>query len=333
VVLQVDVLDPEEGSSSCPLTSFNFNPSVTHPAKMESLGSDLPHLRVNTLVGLAVTIAIVWWSVSQFRTWYRLRHIPGPSLASVSSLWIVRYLLRGGIASGLQGLQKYGRLVRVGPNYLLTDDPDILRQISSARSEYNRDTWWESLNMTTGHSNLATILEIGPHDKTKAKMAAAYSGRDNMDMEKRVESKILHLKDVIRQRYLSEGEQVNTVDLSRLTYYFTLDVITDLAYGEEFGFLNAEGDLYNYTQSLDKLLRITGLVSEIPLLRKVVNSSVVGAFLRPKFSDKSGLGRLMGYVTTMPTYLSTHASSRVYLTELAAESLVISSRSDMRVAR
>ena len=266
---------------------------------MESLHAGVSSQRATTLIGVAFAIAVVWWSVSTFRAWYRLSHVPGPFIASISSLWIVKYVFKGGIAPALLGLQKHGRLVRVGPNYLLTDDPDTLRQISAARSEYNRDEWWESLSMTPGHSNMATILEIGPHDKVKAKMAAAYAGRDNMDMETRVEAKISHLKDIIRRRYLSEGDQVKSVDLARLSYYFTLDVITDLSYSEAFGFLDAEGDLYNYTKSLDQLLKITGLVSEIPFMRKVANSFVVSTFLRPKFTDKSGLGRLMGYVPPM----------------------------------
>lgn len=114
-------------------------------------------------------------------------------------------------------------------------------------------------------------------------------------MEKRVEAKIAHLKDVLRKRYLSEGDQLNSVDLARLAYYFTLDVITDLAYGEAFGFLDAEGDLFNYTRSLDQLLLVTGIFSEIPLLRKL-NNTFVGDVFKPKFSDRSGMGRLMRYV-------------------------------------
>ncbi|KAG8157564.1 hypothetical protein KVR01_012606 [Diaporthe batatas] len=261
---------------------------------MQSLYSGLLGPHETMALALAFTVAIVWWFVSAFRNWYRLSHVPGPFLASISSLWMVKKVLSGTVAEALLGLQQHGRLVRVGPNYLLTDDPDTLRQIASARSEYNRDEWWESLSLTPGHSNLATILEIGPHDKVKAKMSAAYGGRDNMDMERRVEAKIMHMKDVIRQRYVCEGDQAKSVDLARLSYYFTLDIITDLAYGESFGFLDAEGDLYNYTKSLDQLLNVTGVVSELPTMRKIVNFPAVNYFLRPNFSDKSGLGRLMG---------------------------------------
>lgn len=272
---------------------------------MESLYAGLLSPHGTALLGLAFTAAVVWWSVSTFRNWYRLSHVPGPFLASISSLWMVKNAFKGGVAPAVLNLQQFGRLVRVGPNYLLTDDPETLRQIASARSEYYRDEWWSSLSMTPGYSNLATILEIAPHDKTKAKMAAAYAGRDNMDMEKRVDAKIMHLKDVIRQRYVCEGDEVKTVDLARLSYYFTLDVITDLSYSEAFGFLDAEGDLYNYTKALDQLLKITGVISELPALRKIANSALVSFFLRPKFSDKSGLGRLMGFVTTAPLNIPT----------------------------
>lgn len=135
-----------------------------------------------TLLGLTVTLVISCFFISTFKAWHRLSHVPGPFLASFSSLWIVKQILRGRIAPALSELQKHGRLVRVGPNYLLTDDPETLRQISAARSQYNRDEWWGSLNLTPGSDNLATILEAGPHDKVKAKMAAGYAGRDNMDM-------------------------------------------------------------------------------------------------------------------------------------------------------
>ncbi|KAK2595740.1 hypothetical protein N8I77_013765 [Diaporthe amygdali] len=259
---------------------------------MALLDVSLSNLHINMLLVLAGATIITWFFFSTFKAWYRLSHVPGPFLASFSSLWIVKQLLKARIAPALLEIQNYGRLVRVGPNYLLTDDPETLRQVSAARSQYNRDEWWVSLRLSPGTDNLATILEAGPHDKVKAQMAAGYAGRDQMDMEKKVEARIAHLKDVLRQRYLSEGDKLNPVDLARVAYYFTLDVITDLSYGEAFGFLDAEGDLYNYTNSLDQLLLVTGLFSEIPFLRYFSNT-VVGAAFKPKFSDRSGMGRLM----------------------------------------
>lgn len=155
---------------------------------MELLDPGLLNVSGVTLLGIVVTIAISWFFISTFKAWYRLSHVPGPFLASFSSLWIVKHVVKGRIAHALLGLQEHGRLVRVGPNYLLTDDPETLRQISAARSQYNRDEWWVSLSLTPGSTNLATILEAEPHDKVKAKMAAAYAGRDNMDSKQLLDS-------------------------------------------------------------------------------------------------------------------------------------------------
>jgi hypothetical protein len=88
----------------------------------------------------AAAIIISYFIVSSFLSWYRLRHIPGPFLASVSGLWNVLNIVTGRTSPVLEKLPgKYGPLVRTGPNYVLTDDPEILRHINGARSTYLRN--------------------------------------------------------------------------------------------------------------------------------------------------------------------------------------------------
>ena len=43
----------------------------------------------------AVLIAVSAWLVRATTAWYRLRHIPGPSLASVSAVWLIQKLASG----------------------------------------------------------------------------------------------------------------------------------------------------------------------------------------------------------------------------------------------
>lgn len=88
--------------------------------------------------------------------WYRLSHIPGPFWASFSSLWMVKVTLEGRAPEAWkQATDKYGpsapsqifirptltvigSLARVGPNDLVTDDPDVLRRMMAVRSSYTR---------------------------------------------------------------------------------------------------------------------------------------------------------------------------------------------------
>lgn len=88
--------------------------------------------------GVAFLLAVYYFA-STARQWWRLRNVPGPWLASVSSLWIFRALSRGDYQPFAEMGATYGHLVRVGPNLLLTDSPELLRRMSAARSAYGKD--------------------------------------------------------------------------------------------------------------------------------------------------------------------------------------------------
>ena len=69
-------------------------------------------------VGWLLSVAMPWlvllllvFAVYQLRSWYRLRHIPGPFAASVSQLWMVKYALSGRFHERLRDVsEKYGSL-------------------------------------------------------------------------------------------------------------------------------------------------------------------------------------------------------------------------------
>lgn len=65
--------------------------------------------------------------VSAVRSWARLRSVPGPWVASFSYTWLARVAASGRQAPIYQDLNKqYGSsLVRIGPNELTTDDPQL----------------------------------------------------------------------------------------------------------------------------------------------------------------------------------------------------------------
>lgn len=146
--------------------------------------------------------------------WYRLSHIKGPFWASFSSLWMVRVVLGGSSPTIFKGVtDKYGKiqascsldyrqpliglgsLARVGPNELITDDPDVLRRMMAVRSPYTRGpcklSFDEIPNSSTtrlmvlvGHGvqrldpardNLVSMRDEVAHRELRAKMAAGVS--------------------------------------------------------------------------------------------------------------------------------------------------------------
>ncbi|XDG03945.1 hypothetical protein ABKA04_003560 [Annulohypoxylon sp. FPYF3050] len=231
---------------------------------------------------------IVWYTVSAFFTWYRLRHIPGPFLASFSYLWMVKSILLGTLEQDFSQLRRYGPLARTGPNSIVTNDPSILRKIAAARTKYTKHEWFAAATFAPWHRTMVTILDNFNHDKLKAKTAQGYNGRENLDLEVAVDSIVTHFIKVIRAKHLTAKDQIRTVDFAMMSRYFTLDVITRLAYGKAFGFLDSDEDLFGYTTQADKLIKAQNLSQEIPLFRYIVFSRLFFGMFGPKPSDAKG---------------------------------------------
>ncbi|KAK4445303.1 cytochrome P450 [Podospora aff. communis PSN243] len=244
------------------------------------------------LLPLGAGAVVVYYFISSFATWYRLRHIPGPFLASFSYLWLMRNNFLGISSKQLVDIKKYGRVVRIAPNYVLTDDPVALRRISGARSTYGRDGWWTALRIDPRQDNMLTTMDTAAHDRLKAKTANGYNGRDNVDIEGGINHQLQKLKDVIRKHYLSTPEQTRKADLVWIIRFFTLDSVTELAYGEPFGYLEANKDLFDFNKQVDEMTKPMAVMIDTPVLRTIVNSPLA-PHIMPKVTDKDGMGRLV----------------------------------------
>ncbi|KAK6200812.1 hypothetical protein LQW54_009476 [Pestalotiopsis sp. IQ-011] len=251
-------------------------------------------MTINAIL-LAVGGFVAWYVVSSLWTWRRLRHIPGPRLGSFSYLWVGWKSFSGGCRE-YEHLQKYGPVVRVGPNYVVLADPDDIRRLNGSRShDIRRDPWYTGGKMDPDHDTIFGLLHPEPHDALKARVSAGYSGRDGIDFEAGVDGRIGHLVDVLRQRFVSKPPGVvKSVDFAYFIRYFTLDTITQMAFGRAFGFMDAEGDLYGYTREIEKLLSLVALAGDVPLLRRIFISPVLARWLAPKPTDTMGVGKLLG---------------------------------------
>ena len=103
--------------------------------------------------GLLVALITVTIVVN-IRSWLRLRHIPGPSFAAFSKLWMLRKTSGGRFHLDLaEACEKYGTvpvlqsrrrssllilnppgpIVRIGPNNVVTNDFEVWRKINAVR--------------------------------------------------------------------------------------------------------------------------------------------------------------------------------------------------------
>lgn len=152
----------------------------------------LPSSSINLYI-LLPFLALTYLTVTTFLSWYRLRHIPGPFLASLSYLWIARIAAGGRqfwVYRDMPRQYQNAPLIRVGPNELSTDDPEVIRRINGVRSNYARDPWYLAARFDPYHDNVFTILGADAHDRFKAKIAGAYGGRETPALEPGIDDQV-----------------------------------------------------------------------------------------------------------------------------------------------
>ncbi|KAK2058143.1 cytochrome P450 [Colletotrichum caudatum] len=250
----------------------------------------LTELDTATALKYSAALFVSWYITSSFITWYKLRHVPGPFLGKFSHFWAIYHQAIGDMGPVHLSLEKYNSpLVRTGPHYVVTSDPDVWKHVNGARSTYQRDPWWSAGRIDHDRPSLADTLDSASHDKKKAKLASGYGGRD-VDLEKIIDTQIAKLADVIRRKHVTR-EKTDFADLSR---FFTLDAITRLAYGKEFGWVEASEDLYGYNADINKAAALIAVIGDVTWLHPFMRWKFINSMLKPRPEAKGGVGRVVG---------------------------------------
>ncbi|KAJ4390875.1 hypothetical protein N0V93_004474 [Gnomoniopsis smithogilvyi] len=243
-----------------------------------------------------VGFLFAYFTTTTLYSWYRLRKVPGPRLASFSYLWVLSATTSGRLAWIYEDLPaKYGHLVRVGPNLLLTDDLAQLRKMSAARSPYGKDGDYKATIRHPDHHNMLSTTDLGEHDDIKSRLAGPYGGRETLAMEPIVDEILQSLIRHIRVHASTADKTTDSVpiDFSTVVNYFTEDVITRIAFGREFGCLESNSDVHGLLAAMNAAMKAYTIPISIPWLRDLVSGDTFMKYFGPKMTDKSGVGTMM----------------------------------------
>jgi hypothetical protein len=252
----------------------------------------------SSIIWVLVGTFVVYQLVSTFTAWYRLRHFPGPPLAAFSYLWLARVALSGkSWAVHMQARERYGKgshLLRIAPNMLMYDDPAINRHLNSARSRYTRSDWYNPMRFDPYVHTMFSTQDTAYHDDVKAKTAAGYSGKDVPTLESDIDCQVENMKCLIRKKYLSTSEENKPMDFALVAQYFTLDSLTKIAYGEEFGFTATDSDIHGYIKLVEGAMPLFALASDVPWVGSLISSQFMLKSFGPKPTDAGGMGKMIG---------------------------------------
>ncbi|KAL8848824.1 MAG: hypothetical protein Q9221_006163 [Calogaya cf. arnoldii] len=228
-----------------------------------------------------------------------LKGVPGPWFAPFSRAWLFITLASEDSPNRYVAVNdRFGPLARVGPNHLLTNDPETFRKILVARSRYERGPWFDSLRLDPKRANLITEKNISQHNKLRSQMAPGYEGRDvdnfGQDIEQNLQEWIIYVQ---KHGVSYPNGPHKDFEIGRSIQYLVTDMICLLLFGRTFGFVAKHADCFDFLKTLEERLPIVekfsifteinqllALVSHIPWLKRIL----------PSARDSNGIGKIIG---------------------------------------
>jgi hypothetical protein len=112
-------------------------------------------------------------------------------------------------------------------------------------------------------------------------------------METTIDTSIASLIHLIESKYLSTPTDFRPMDFAQKAQYFTLDVISHLAFSEPFGYLEKDDDVYDYIKITEQTIPAILILANVPWLASILQSRALRG-LMPSEKDKLGFGAFIG---------------------------------------
>lgn len=247
-------------------------------------------------------IALCLFIVINHAVFVRLTHLrqyKGPWWAAYTRLWLSKTIASGNSAKIFVDInKKYGSLARIGPNNLLTDDPELTRRLLAARSHYTRGPWFDSIKIDPHVPNIVSERHPGKHNHLRYQMSAGYAGKDITGLESAIDERIMDFMNRIDENCVSEPGQTKIFDIAKRIQFLAVDVISHLCFGKPLGFMETDSDVYGFLKTIETQLPIVQHFSVFLELNEILlhfmNIPWLKKLMAPSATDKTGIGMIMG---------------------------------------
>ncbi|KAJ5833375.1 hypothetical protein N7474_001686, partial [Penicillium riverlandense] len=175
------------------------------------------------------------------RYWTPIRDIPGPFLASFSSLWQVYQLWKGHTEEEIIKLhKKHGYFVRIRDNEVSVSHPDAVRQLLHANIV--KGSWYSIFSLPDYHY-VNQMSELNPrrHIEKGRNVASGYALSNIIKSESYVDV-VLDLFTSRLDDFCKSGEPV---EFNRWFTFFAFDVLGEVTFSKSFGFIESGKDIRN----------------------------------------------------------------------------------------
>ncbi|KAF7555155.1 hypothetical protein G7Z17_g2388 [Cylindrodendrum hubeiense] len=193
-----------------------------------------------------------------------LKSVPGPFLARFSDLWYFWAVRKGRFEQQNRELhQKYGSVVRCGPNRYSINDPDATKIIYGLGTQFAKSSWYSTWG-APGQWTIFSDESIKHHSQTRRLYQAIYSMTALVNYEPYVDE----CNTLFTQRLAEMAQAAVPIDMGHWFQCYAFDVIGMITYSKRLGFLDRGDDVGGVMGALDGHLKYATLTGIFPSLHR-----------------------------------------------------------------
>ncbi|KAH9983575.1 flavonoid 3',5'-hydroxylase [Xylariaceae sp. FL0662B] len=243
------------------------------------------------LLGVAYVVFKIIYQIVYYRVFHPLAQFPGPFCASVTRLWITYHNIKADECQVWQELhKKHGPVVRVTPTMLIVSDATKLPDI------YNRNANKSKYYITGSFGKTESLFNMQDHkvhSQFRKIAASPYSFTNIKKMEPLIDNNIEKWLNKLDRLFAKTGEKF---DFAPWAVYMAYDIISEIGFGEPFGFIDQGKDVEGLIQGFHDGATPFGVMARLYPFTNWVKSTWVGdKYLVARPEQKSGIGTLMRF--------------------------------------
>ncbi|KAJ9646253.1 hypothetical protein H2204_000916 [Knufia peltigerae] len=167
--------------------------------------------------------------------------------------------------------KQHGPLVRIAHNEVSVSDPSAVKIIYNIKSGFTKTDFYPPFAPNISpHGDLFTQLDEVKHADRRKYVNAVYSMSTILESETYINA----CTDVFLEKMERFAAESKEIDFGEWIQWYAFDVIGELFFGQQFGFMRDEHDYGRYIQSLDTLLPGIALSCVLPAWLRPFHSTI-----------------------------------------------------------
>ncbi|KAM0804923.1 cytochrome P450 [Usnea florida] len=229
-------------------------------------------------VATSFLTAFSWYLWSTYR---RLKDVPGPFWARITDLQRM-FVVKTGRSHEIhqKAHDKYGDMVRLGPNMVSVSDPNTIPAVYPMRPGFPKSKFYDAFVPYTKAGSLPAIFttrDENLHKLLKSPIASLYSLSNVITLESFVDEVLGLLCCQLEKRFVDTHE---VFDLADWLQYFSFEVMGVMTFSKKYGFLETGQDVDGMLATIWNFMLTVAPMTQAPWIDKLWHKNNVMANLK-----------------------------------------------------